>query len=335
MQWFGETPPPSVSGPLGLVIEKALEQGAPAPQGLVFLDRDDRWREAGTCLSLAERRGCIAVALDDEDLVAAARLSIGGGALLPPSLLRVSAACRAAGEASSLRSWTACPEVVAEIGRSKDHLRVGLQPHGIWKAMVGFRGQLELLTALAVALERPAVIGPGPSLLFTGVDGVAIKTAWENLEARPQWAAGSRYLEIGDSNLGVTDCLESRSWPVAQWPSGRVVARWNLDVAHKTCPWRLETDDGTVLRAEAVSTRNDLGRATTDIIRVHGIPWSDLERGGSPGAVVVEALAREADRSGHTLWIPGVSRRAGAVIRGWGLGVWVDGPVLAPPGAVS
>ena len=60
------------------------------------------------------------------------------------------------------------------------------------------------------------------------------------------------------------------------------------------------------------------------------MPSSEIEREGSPGAVVIEALAREADRSGHTLWIPGVSQAAGAVIRNWGLNVWVDGPVLEP-----
>ncbi len=331
MQWFGETPPASVSGPLGLVIKRALEQDAPEPTGWVFLDSEGLWRDAMARLSLAERRSCVVVALDDEELVAATRWSIGGCVLLPPSLLRVSAAGRAAGEASVLQSWTAYPEVVAEISCTKDNLRVGFQPREIWEAMVGLRGQLEMLAALADVLGRPAVIGPGPSLMLTGVDGALIKRAWEKLETRPQWAAGSRLLKIGDSNLDANDGFEDMSWPVAHWPSRRAVARWKLDVANTKCPWRLETDGGTALETGAVSTQIELERATADILRIYGVPSSDLERKGSPGAVVVEALARQADRTGHTLWIPGVTRNAGAVIRGWGLGVWVDGPVLAPP----
>ncbi len=330
MQWLGEIPPPAVSEPFRLVIERALEVGAPEPKGMVFLDRDGRWRDAMARLSLAERRSCVAVALHDEELVAAARWSIGGGVLLPPSLLRVSAACRAARKASALPLWTADPQSVSEIGRNNDHLIVGLQPAGLWQAMVGLRGQLEVLGTLAGALDRPVVIGPGPSLSLGGLDRSAIETAWESLATRPQWAAGSYFLEIADSDLGVTGGPDGRWWPVAQWPSRRVVARWQLDVANTTCPWRLETDRGAALQTEAVSTRIELDRSTADIIRIHGVPSSELEYEGSPGAVVIEALAREADRSGHTVWIPGVSQVAGAVIRRWGLGVWVDGSVLAP-----
>jgi hypothetical protein len=330
MQWFGENPPASLSGPLGLLLERAIEAGAPAPIGLVFLDRDRRWQDAAARLSLAERRGCIAVALDDEYLVAAARWSIGGGSLLPPSLLRVSAACRAAREALELPSWTADPQTVSEFGATKDRLTVGLQPADLWQTMVGLRGQLEVLGALAVALERTAVIASGPVLSLGGLDRIAIGAAWEDLVARPQWAVGCHFLKIADSDIGLRDDIEGQWWPVAQWPSGRVVARWRLDVANTTCPWRLETGGGTVLRTEAVSTRTELERSNADIVRIQGVPSSEIEREGSPGAVVIEALAREADRSGHTLWIPGVSQAAGAVIRRWGLGVWVDGSVLAP-----
>ncbi len=330
MRWFGETPPPSVSGPFGLLIDRALEQGVPEPTGLVFLDSAGVWRDAMAGLSLAERRTCVAVALDDEDLVAATRWSIGAGVLLPPSLLRVSTACRTARESSEVPLWTADPQSVSEFGIDKHHLTVGLQPAGLWRAMVGLRGQLELLAALAAALERPAVIGPGPSLSLIGLDRIAIETAWESLATRPQWAAGSCFLEIGDADLGVNENTEGRWWPVAQWPSGRVVARWKLEVANTTYPWRLETDGGRVLQTDSVCSRIELERSTADIVRIQGVPPSDLERDGSPGAIVVEALAREADRSGQTLWVPGVSRIAGAVIRRWGLDVWVDGPVLGP-----
>ncbi|RLE18608.1 MAG: hypothetical protein DRJ65_21210 [Acidobacteria bacterium] len=330
MKWFGKTPPPSVSRPFGLVIDRALEQGVPKPTGLVFIDSDGVWRDAMAGLSLAERRTCIAVALHDEGLVAATHWSIGGGVLLPPSLLRVSAACRAARESLVLPSWTADPQAVSEFGIDKHHLTVGLQPAGLWQAMVGVRGQLELLAALAVALKRPAVIGPGPSLTLIGFDRIAIETAWQTLAIRPQWAAGNRFLKIGDSDRGVDEDIEGRWWPVALLPSGRVVARWKLDVANTMCPWRLETDGGRVLQTDSVCTQPELERSTADVVRIHGMPASDLERDGSPGAIVVEVLAREADRSGQTLWVPGVSRAAGAVIRRWGLDVWVDGPVLAP-----
>ncbi len=333
MQWLGETPPSAVSEPFRLVIERALGEGVPAPAAMVYLDKNGLWQDATSRLSLAERRACIAVALDDEDLVAAARWSIGGGVLLPPSLICVSAACRAADEASALPLWIGDPVAVSELGRSRDRLSVSLQPQRLWEAMVGLRGCLEALTALAVALEQPAVIGPGPALTLTGLNRAEIEKAWECLDGRPPWAGDVDLLVFGELNFGPaagveTPGFESRKWPVAHWPSGRIVAEWSLDPSDLACPWGLEAPEGEALAAEAVSTRNDLGQTTTDIIRVEGIPSSDLDREGSPGAVVVEALAREADRSGQTLWIPGVSQGAGAIIRRWGLSVWVDGPVL-------
>ncbi len=224
--------------------------------------------------------------------------------------------------------WTVDPQVVAEFGIDQDLVTVGFRPGGLWQAMVGLRGQLELLGALADALKRPAVIGPGPALSLIGLDRVAIETAWKNLGVRPQWAVGHCFLEIADSDSVGTGDIDDQWLPVAQWPSGRVVARWKLDVANQTCPWRLETDEGTVLRTDPACTRTELERATGDIVRIHGVPCSDLECEGSPGAIVVEALAREADRSGQTLWIPGVTLVAGAIIRRWGLNVWIDGPVL-------
>ncbi len=328
MQWLGEVPSPSVCESLGLVIERVLEQGASKPKAWIFLDRDGRWQDATAGLSLAERRSCVAIALNDQELVDAARWSIGGGVYLPPSVLRVSAACRAAGEASALPSWIADPETVSEFSTRKNVLTVALKPADLWQTMVGLRGQLELLGALAEALERPAVIGPGPSLSLGGSDRVAIETAWENLATRPQWAAGGYFLDFGDSDLSVTDDIKGRWWPVALWPSAKVVARWKLDAANTTCPWRLETDRGVALQTEAVCTQAELERSNADIVRIHRVLSSEIEREGSPGAVVIEALARRADRSGHTLWIPGVSPVAGAVIRRWGLGVWVDGLVL-------
>jgi len=330
MRWLGEIPSPAISGPFGLVVQRAIEQGAPEPKVWVFLDRDGRWLDSMACLSLAERRSCVAVVLHDEDLVAATRWSIGGGVLLPPSLSRVSAACHAAQEALAFPLWTADPQTVSEFDTKTDRLTVGLRPAGLWQAMVGLRGQLEVLGALAAALDRPAVIGPGPSLTLGCLHRSAIETAWERLLVRPQWAVESCFLKIGESDLGGIGKIDGEWWPVAQWPSGRIVARWRIDVANTTCPWRLETDGGTVLHTEAVSTRTEMERSTADIVRIHGVPSSEIEREGSPGAVVIEGVAREAERSGQTLWIPGVSQASGVVVRRWGLNVWVDGPVLTP-----
>lgn len=334
MQWLGEKPPVAVSEPIRLIIERALEQGAPEPGALVFLDPNGMWRDAMSRLSLAERRACIAVALDDEDLAAAVRWSIGGGVLLPPSSTRVAAACHAAHEASALPLWNGDPAVAAEMRRRGDTIEVSLHPKELWEVIVDLRGCLGALTALAVALKQPALMGPGPSLTLVGLTPAAVVTAWESLDARPLWAADGTFLSIrvgeGEDNTsggGGSDGAD-QMWPVAQWPSGRVVARWRVEPQDTSCPWRLETPDGKALSTESVTTRNGLEQATADILRIGGALSSDLDREGSPGAVVVEALAREADRSGMTLWIPGVTRDAGAVIRRWGVGVWVDGPVV-------
>lgn len=332
MQWLGEKPPLAVSEPFRLVIERAVEQGAPEPGALVFLDPKGMWRDAMSRLCLADRRACIAVALDDEDLAAAVRWSIGGGVLLPPSSPRIAAACHAAHEASALPSWTGDPAVVAEMRRCGDTISVSLHPKELWDVMVGLRGCLEVLTAVAVTLEQPALMSPGPSLTLTGLTPAAVETAWKSLDSRPLWAVDGKILsiQVGEEegkNAGGDSSGADQMWPVIQWPSGRGVARWRVEPLDKTCPWRLETLDGDALSSETVTTRNDMSEATGDILRFGGILSSDLDREGSPGAVVVEAVAREADRSGITLWIPGVTPNAGAVIRRWGLGVWVDGPI--------
>lgn len=333
MHWLGEPPSGAVSQPLQLVLDRAIEQGAPRPGGLVFLDPKQKWRDTLCRLSLAERRGCIAVALDDHDLAHAVRWSIGGGVLLPVSLTRVAAACYAAHEACSIASWIGDPAVVAEMRLRADAVRLSLQPTEVWDVMVGQRGCLEILTDLALSLGQPALIESGPCLTLTGSTPAAVEAAWKNLGGRPLWAADRTFLSIqgGDfednsNNQGADGT--GHGWPVAQWPSGKLVARWRVEPHDLMRPWRLETSDGNTLSVEPVSTRLDMAEATAPILRVGGNVAFDLDREGSPGAIAVEALAREADRSGRTLWIPGVSRHAATVIRRWGVAVWVDGPVL-------
>ena len=335
MEWKGQIPPPAVSEPFHRVLEKALEFGAPKPKDVVFLDDEGRWRETLAFLSLAERRAVVAVAPGDEGLAAAGRWSIGGGVLLPPSVERVSAACGAAREAMTLPSWTTDLQAIAEISGSGECLHISLQPRGIWDGMLGLRGQLELLAGLASALDRMAVIERGPALLVTGIDRNEIHSVWDRLEGRPTWGLGAEGLVILEDDSAVTGDtengnFESRSWMVAAWPSGQIMGRWRFDSDGSGNRVRLEADDGAGVSIAGVTTSTEIERATTRIVRLEGVSYSDLERRGSPGAVFAEVMAREADRQGHTLWIPGVSKKAGAVIRSWGVSVWVDGPVLGP-----
>lgn len=333
MQWLGEPPAGAVSEPTLMVLERALERGAPQPGALVFLDPNQRWRDALCRLSLAERRACLAVALDDHDLEPAVRWSIGGGVLLPVSVTRVVAACHAAAQASVLPSWIADPAVVAEIKTSVDALSLSLQPEGVWEVLAGRRGCFEALTALATSLGQPALLDSGPRLTVIGSTPSEVESAWEHLEGRPLWACDTISLSIrgveleAGTGLGKPESRE-QGWPVAQWPSGKPVARWRLQVDDSECPWRLETPDGKELSSEMVTTRQEVLKATAPVLRVGGSLPCDLDREGSPGTTVIEALAREADRSGRILWIPGVTQRAATVIRHWGVTVWIDGPVL-------
>lgn len=330
MRWVGSTPPAAVAESVRLLFELACKQGADEPYGLVFLDSEGLWRNAIAELTLVQRRGCVAFALDDGDLVAASRWCIGGGVLLPPSLSRISAACRAASEAARLPQWTAEPVAAGELGDCGGSLRVGLQPQGLWDALAGVRGQLEVLTALAAAIERPAVIGPGRKLIVTETSRAVVEDCWRNLNARPMWATDSSCLTFEESDCPSEDSdFPCQSLPVVHWPSGRIAGKWRVNPADPDHPWSLEAGNGKEIRTQAVTTRSHLDSVMIDTVRIHGIPSSDLERDGSPGAIVVEGVAREAGRIGSTLWIPGVSRIAGGVIRRWGLPVWVDGPIIS------
>jgi hypothetical protein len=335
MEWKGQIPPPVVSEPFHRVLKKALEYGAPKPQAVVFLDDDGRWREILAFLPVAERRAVVAVAPGDEGLAAAARYSLGGGVLLPPSVERVSAACKAARDAIVLPSWTTDLQAIAEISGSGGCLHISLQPRGIWDAIVGLRGQLELLAALASTLDRPPLIGGGPVLLVTGAERADVLSGWKRLEGRPTWCTDAKVLVIvegGSPVAGDTGDVdfENRSWAVAAWPSGKIMGRWRFDSEVSGSRVCLEAGDGVGVPIMGVATSIEIERAETRIVRLEGVSCSDLERTGSPGAVFAEVMAREADRLGHTLWIPGVSKKAGALIRAWGVSVWVDGLVLEP-----
>ncbi len=329
IEWIGRRPEDSVAAPVERVADHVLEMGSAPPEGLLFLDREGTWRNVAAAMTLSRRRAVVGLTLEERELAAAVRLSIGGALLLPVSTARLSAALGAVETVASAPQWFGGPDIVEEIARQENSSRIFMAPRDAWRDLVGIRGQLELLTVLASKLGRPAVIGDGPDLLAADADRDEVERAWDSMSDRPVWARDTRFLRVvRGKRRWSTPRRGGGPWPVADWPSGRTVARWSPVLSGADRSWTICGVDGETLDAAAATTSLDLEVGDVGIFRLEGVPPSELERPGSPGSVLAVHLAREARRRGRMLWIPGVGRRAAAVIRRWNCPVLIDGPIL-------
>ncbi|MCD4747826.1 MAG: hypothetical protein K8R59_00510, partial [Thermoanaerobaculales bacterium] len=203
---------------------------------------------------------------------------------------------------------------------------------------------LEALAALAVVLERPVLVQQGPVLDLTSVSTEEISRAWSTLEDRPQWA-GIEELTVLPSNEVDRGCdpqeeARIRSWAVVELPSGRPVGRWGfgaedlvsthnlvaiLDEKAETASWRLFLPGSEEVKVPEVTCESDLDSAEGGVARIPAWLSLDLDREGSPGAVLVKLIMGEAARRGVTLWLPNVTRRTLPFVLRLGSKIWVDG----------
>ncbi|MCD4750268.1 MAG: hypothetical protein K8R59_12930, partial [Thermoanaerobaculales bacterium] len=184
MKILGAVPSAKIQGPLERVFAQAHGAGAPEGRAMIVQDVDGRWRHTLAGLNLEQRRRSIFVA-EAEDAAAlglAVRLSVGGALRLPPSTAAASAALAAAQAATQRPLWCADPCVAAEMNGGGQTLRVSLRRPWLWRRLVGDRGALEALAALAVVLERPVLVQQGPVLDLTSVSTEEISRAWSTLE---------------------------------------------------------------------------------------------------------------------------------------------------------
>ncbi len=240
-------------------------------------------------------------------------------------------------------TWISDPLILHDLADDPGVLRAAPSPPGVWRALVGERGTVENLAALAKVLGCLPLIDEGPSLLVSGTEANEVHRAWAGLRSRPIWA-GPEALQVAVASErgvlpGSTACLPG-TWVVAELPSGRPVARWtfangDLDPAEgRSIQYRDDTGwiarggDGGPEAIREVVDPQDLVEHPAGVVRVPGWLTLDLDREGSPGVVLVTALARMADRRGTVLWIPGVTQKSLPLVLRLGGRVWVDGPAV-------
>ncbi len=343
MNLLGAIPPPEIVDPLERIYRQALVRGAPRPYAVVVEDRGGTWKTTLAGLSLDSRRAAVMVARDGGALALAARWSVGGGVLLPPSTATVTAALVAARGAAAERPWIADPVILRDLADDPEVKRVTLVPAEVWHAMVGERGAIECLVRLADALGCLPLINEGPSVLLSGVEESDVGRTWAALDCRPIWA-GDDALEISAAGgKGASPGSQRRlsgSWAVAELPSGQGVGRWAFEstgldpenglrlVYEAGSDWTLMGGEGRGEVIPEIVDPHELAVHGVGVARVPGWLTLDLDCEGSPGAVLVKALAREAERVGTVLWIPGVTNRSLPFVLRLGGRIWVDGPAV-------
>jgi hypothetical protein len=340
MKLFGQRPPPEIGEPLERVFKQAVERGSPGSPAVVVEDPGAAWMQVLWGLTLEQRRAVVLAARTARALEVAARWSVGGAMLLPPSTAAMSAALHAAGAAVREASWLGDPVAAAEAAAEPGALRVRPVPGAVWGRVVGGRGTAHCLSALAAVLTRPALLDRGPSLLLLGIGWDEVRAAWSRVTERPVWA-GADTITVAPAGKGASghedEGVPVGSWPVAELPSGRVVGRWAFAAAAPTAKraarFVLDTETGWSAsdgegRSETVAESVDpaqLHGHEGGVVRVPGWLTSDLERPGTPGAVLVGRLASEAARDETTLWLPGLSAAGVAHALRLEGRLWVDG----------
>ena len=234
MNLLGAAPSPEVLGPLERVFRQALVRGAPRPYGVVVEDRAGQWRATLANLSLDSRRAAVLVARDGSALSLAARWSVGGGMFLPPSTRAMEAALTAARNAATDLELDQRPTDPARpCGRSRCAPGSALPPW-VWRALVGERGTVENLAALAKALGCLPLIDEGPSLLLSGIEANDVYRAWAGMQSRPTWAGPEALEVVVASERGAVPGFSGMSaWNMGRRRASKRPARCALDLRER------------------------------------------------------------------------------------------------------
>jgi len=348
MNLLGTPPADEILEPLERIYRQALVRGAPRPYGVVVEDGAGDWKFTLARLSLDSRRAVVVAARAAGALGLAARWSVGGALLLPPSTAAMTAGLGAVRRAGSRPSWIADPVMIRDFADDPQMVRVTLIPPGAWRALCGERGMVECLVALAELLSCEPLIDEGPSVLLPGAREPEIRRAWLEVGHRPVWAGDEALLVAAASHKpSGSDCrsLARRSWPVAELPSGKNVGRFVLtqEVLEPThdmtlvfetgAGWTIDLGEGERHAVPEVCDPCELADVETGLARVPGWLTLDLDCEGSPAAVLVKTLSLEAGRRGIVLWVPGVTAKSLPFVMRLQGRIWVDGPAVPETGS--
>ncbi len=329
---------PEVFRPLGAVLRRVLDAGAPPPSWVAAGAAEDGWLAHARRSTPVSRARAVVAGAGDPDLARAVRMGLGGATLLPPSTPAMDAACRAAATAEALPP--ADLELVAEaVADPAGATWIGWRHRPSWADALGCRRIARALLRLADVLGVPPILATGPELLAVGLDAPPVWAAWSETVAGDLEVPGEPPSVISDDGPAPLVRGVPRPRPVYELPRGRRLGSWWIEpLAAETDGWMAVpgTAPGRPWRLMAASAVEEIGPASSPaavasssrpVLRVPGWMSADL-RPGSPSAVLLERLAGEAGRTGTVLWVPGVDASGLQVVLRLGIPVWVDGPAV-------
>jgi hypothetical protein len=365
MSRLADEVPEPVRGHLEHCLTQALAAGAPEP-ARVEAAADAGWVERATGLARVERAGSVVAVADQAALVTALRLGFGGALWLPPATSAMRTALAAAAAARPLAEASVDPAAIAELGvGGEELLAVAWRNRAFWQVQLGERVLAGLLGELARHLGVRPVILPWPALLLGGGDVAEIETAVtavvdECALAPTQGveivAVDPGRLAMGAAAAVLTMLAEHEGCqpgevtvapnpvyrlvvgePVGWWspcPHSQPLARGWLatpgatrDVGHL---WQVWSRDGAVGEIADVLVGDDIPAEAALAVRVPGWAVRTLDP-GSPNALLVERLGRQANERGVPLWVPNVCKEGVRQLLRLGLDLWVDGPCVPCP----
>jgi len=352
-------PPTLEHGGLGLreVLAAALERGVGVPPWIAVDDGSEQWLPLVAACPAAERARGVIVTADDEALLAAHRLGVGGAAVLPVSTPGLVDALQAASRASP-------PLLTAEAGvmelfdRAKDLKVATLSNRAFWRAQLGDRVLSRMLAELAIGLQTPPAVVPWPAVILSDRNQRQIMEAWKSLAAgvsRPSDDLVVSKVEPGTRGLvaAVYSTLIEQvehihavktvaAEPVYELPSGKLIGCWAsepgpkpsegwvaapVEISGPTCRWQLVEEGSKALVVDVLEVA-DIDRVEgAAAVRVPGMLTGNL-RPGAPAGLLVQRLADAASRRGLPLWVPNVATedlRFALRLPGT---IWVDGPAV-------
>jgi hypothetical protein len=352
-------PPDKIRDGLFSVIAGALAGGAPEPSWVAVDDGSGSWVVEVSTRPAVERAHGVVAASNEDALVKAQLLGVGGAMWLPPSSL---AALDAFSTASSTEAPVAFDGTALELLDRRSAIQiVSVVDRPFWRSQLGDRVLEDFLTELAVTLGAPAAILKWPALVVAERDPGKIIAAWDELGEkrgtigvcisvlsmkRETFESGlleGAYAALAEGASTTVSPCEIPPQPVHELPHGRRVGSWlmrsdkefdeegwfatPIESGAARCPWGLEGPEASgtvveVLGSEEVSSLEDVVA-----IRIPGWASRGL-RPGSPSALLVAKIADAAMRRELPLWIPGIDREGLRFVLSLPGVMWVDGPAV-------
>ncbi|MCP4902387.1 MAG: hypothetical protein GY906_35920 [bacterium] len=341
------------------VVDRAVAGGAPACKLLVIADESGSWLRQFSRLARDERGQAVVAVKRASQLACAQRLGFGGAFRLPPSIGSVTAALHAASRPLFGMAVTCLADAEALQTCTERRLSiVMIENRSFWYEQMGEGVLRRLLAALAGRLSAPSVVLPWPALIVGDISIKNIRREWGELtsdgclpgepvvmhlgtaqaDRRDPIRAAYRKFEKHDTENSTTSQPKIR--PVHNLPQGDRIGWWCTDRPGSLCEggwtaspngrtpagfkWRLDTHEGESQFVPDLVDPDEVSHFDGPAVRIP--PWATRGlHSGTVAHLLIDAVAKEADREGKAVWISRVCSVAlGEILRRGGRW-WVDG----------